>query len=49
MVHGDCRSIGCYAMTDPVIDEIWQLITAALQGERAAAGLRDGGARGGTR
>lgn len=31
MVHGDCRSIGCYAMTDPVIDEIWQLITAALQ------------------
>lgn len=32
MVHGDCRSIGCYAMTDPVIDEIWRLITAALQG-----------------
>jgi murein L,D-transpeptidase YafK len=32
MVHGDCRSIGCYAMTDPVIDEIWTLITAALQG-----------------
>jgi murein L,D-transpeptidase YafK len=31
MVHGDCRSIGCYAMTDPVIDEIWALITAALQ------------------
>jgi murein L,D-transpeptidase YafK len=31
MVHGDCRSIGCYAMTDPVIDEIWNLITAALQ------------------
>lgn len=32
MVHGDCRSIGCYAMTDPVIDEIWALITAALEG-----------------
>ncbi len=32
MVHGDCRSIGCYAMTDPVIDEIWALITGALQG-----------------
>jgi murein L,D-transpeptidase YafK len=31
MVHGDCRSIGCYAMTDPVIDEIWTLTTAALQ------------------
>ncbi len=31
MVHGDCRSIGCYAMTDPVIDEIWTLVTSALQ------------------
>jgi murein L,D-transpeptidase YafK len=30
MVHGDCRSIGCYAMTDGVIDEIWSLLTAAL-------------------
>jgi murein L,D-transpeptidase YafK len=30
MVHGDCRSVGCYAMTDPVIDEIWTLITSAL-------------------
>jgi murein L,D-transpeptidase YafK len=30
MVHGGCASIGCYAMTDPVIDEIWRLITAAL-------------------
>jgi murein L,D-transpeptidase YafK len=32
MVHGDCRSIGCYAMTDAVIDEIWTLITSALNG-----------------
>lgn len=32
MVHGNCLSIGCYAMTDPVIDEIWGLVTAALQG-----------------
>ncbi len=31
MVHGDCRSIGCYAMTDPVVGEIWTLITSALQ------------------
>lgn len=30
MVHGGCSSIGCYAMTNPVIDEIWALITAAL-------------------
>ncbi|HEY1243603.1 MAG TPA: murein L,D-transpeptidase family protein [Hyphomicrobiaceae bacterium] len=31
MVHGGCSSIGCYAMTDAVIDEIWRLVTAALQ------------------
>jgi murein L,D-transpeptidase YafK len=30
MVHGDCRSIGCYAMTDGVIDEVWSLLTSAL-------------------
>jgi murein L,D-transpeptidase YafK len=31
MVHGGCSSIGCFAMTNPVIDEVWRLITAALQ------------------
>ena len=31
MVHGNCVSIGCYAMTDAVIDEIWTLVTAALK------------------
>lgn len=31
MVHGGCGSVGCYAMTDSVIDEIWALVTAALQ------------------
>jgi murein L,D-transpeptidase YafK len=30
MVHGGCSSVGCYAMTDPVIDEIWAIVTAAL-------------------
>lgn len=30
MVHGGCSSVGCFAMTDPVIDEIWQIVTAAL-------------------
>ena len=30
MVHGGCSSVGCYAMTDPVIAEIWRLVTAAL-------------------
>ena len=36
MVHGGCASIGCYAMTDPVVDEIWRLVTAALKGGPAA-------------
>jgi murein L,D-transpeptidase YafK len=31
MVHGGCSSIGCYAMTDPVVDELWQFVTAALE------------------
>lgn len=30
MVHGGCASVGCYAVTDPAVDEIWRLITAAL-------------------
>jgi murein L,D-transpeptidase YafK len=30
MVHGGCGSIGCFAMTNPVVDEIWKLVTAAL-------------------
>jgi len=29
MVHGNSVSIGCYAMTDPVIEEIWTLMEAA--------------------
>ena len=30
MVHGGCASIGCYAVTDLVVDEIWRVVTAAL-------------------
>ena len=30
MVHGDCMSIGCYAMTDAKIEEIYGLVEAAL-------------------
>jgi len=30
MVHGGCASVGCYAVTDPAVDEIWRLVTAAL-------------------
>lgn len=32
MVHGGCSSAGCYAMTNAVVDEIWTLTTAALNG-----------------
>lgn len=32
MVHGSCASIGCFAMTDPVIEEIWTLMQAAFEG-----------------
>ena len=31
MVHGDCVSIGCYAMTDAKIEEIYGLVEAALR------------------
>lgn len=31
MVHGNQVSIGCYAMTDPVIEEIYLLVDAALK------------------
>ncbi|MGH1349776.1 MAG: L,D-transpeptidase family protein, partial [Methyloligellaceae bacterium] len=30
-VHGNCVSAGCYAMTDPVITEIWSIVTASLK------------------
>lgn len=32
MVHGDCVSIGCYAMTDAGIEEIYALADAAFRG-----------------
>jgi murein L,D-transpeptidase YafK len=30
MIHGSCTSIGCYAMTDKSIDDIYTLVEAAL-------------------
>lgn len=30
MVHGDCKSIGCFAMTNNGIDEIYTIVAAAL-------------------
>ena len=31
MIHGNCVSIGCYAMTDEGIEEIYALADAALR------------------
>jgi murein L,D-transpeptidase YafK len=36
MVHGSCVSIGCYAMTDAGIEEIYTLVDAALTGGQDA-------------
>jgi len=36
MIHGDCRSIGCYAMTDQSIEEIYTMIYEAfLHGQKS--------------
>ena len=32
MVHGKCTSAGCYAMTDPLIEEIYALAREAFEG-----------------
>ena len=31
LIHGGCSSIGCFAMTNPVMDEIHNLTTAAIE------------------
>ncbi|SMP28845.1 L,D-transpeptidase family protein [Shimia sagamensis] len=36
MVHGDCVSIGCYAMTDPAIEEIYVAVEEALKGGQSS-------------
>lgn len=30
LIHGGCSSVGCFAMTNPVIDEVYSLAEAAL-------------------
>lgn len=30
MVHGGCSSVGCFAVTNPAVDEIWRIVKAAL-------------------
>ena len=32
LIHGGCSSVGCFAMTNPVMDEIHNLTTAAIDG-----------------
>ena len=39
MVHGDCRSVGCYAMTDVLIEEIYALAREAFAGGQKAFDL----------
>ncbi|WP_410016285.1 peptidoglycan meso-diaminopimelic acid protein amidase [Sodalis sp. C49] len=39
MIHGDCRSIGCYAMTDGYIAEIYHYVEAALQNGQAQVNI----------
>jgi murein L,D-transpeptidase YafK len=34
LVHGGCSSVGCFAMTNPVIGEIYDLAAAALRGSQ---------------
>lgn len=36
MVHGECVSVGCYAMGNEAIEEIYLLVRAALEGGQAA-------------
>lgn len=36
MVHGNCRSAGCYAMTDVLIEEIYALAREAFRGGQKA-------------
>jgi murein L,D-transpeptidase YafK len=34
LLHGGCSSVGCVAMTEPVIAEVYGLVKAALRGEQ---------------
>ena len=36
MVHGGCKSVGCYAMTDALVEEIYGLARDALRGGQEA-------------
>ena len=36
MVHGKCQSVGCFAMTDTLIEEIYAFVRDALRGGQAS-------------
>lgn len=36
MIHGACKSVGCYAMTDKVMDDIYQYAELALKNGQSA-------------
>jgi murein L,D-transpeptidase YafK len=36
MVHGGCSSVGCYAITDRNVDEVYAVVEAALKGGQKA-------------
>jgi len=40
MVHGGCSSVGCYAMTDANVDQIYAIVEAALLGGQEAVGIQ---------
>ncbi len=40
MVHGDCKSAGCYAMTDALIEEIYALARESFAGGQEAFDLQ---------
>jgi murein L,D-transpeptidase YafK len=39
MVHGGCSSIGCYAITDPAVEEVYRIVEAALDGGQQAVAV----------
>ncbi|EHQ28400.1 L,D-transpeptidase family protein [Mucilaginibacter paludis] len=39
MIHGHCASIGCYAMTDPLIEEIYTVVYKSLAAGQTAIPL----------
>jgi murein L,D-transpeptidase YafK len=40
MVHGGCSSVGCYAVGDPNVDQIYAIVEAALLGGQEAVDIQ---------